>query len=190
MFTVGRTAEISRDEVKFQKFVNKLRKKFSYLFIDILRVQLLLKGIITDEDWEDFREVLAIDFIEDNYFSQLKEFEILRERVTMADSMTAYIGKFYSETWMRHNIFGQSDEDIERMDKEIAEEAKKMAATGETPLGAEPDDGDSGGGSATKPKAPEKPSAPGKPGETPPKKKKAPSDGGLADAEKAAMKSI
>lgn len=121
-FNMGRASEISRDEVKFHKFIARLRKKFSYLFIDMLRVQLLLKGIITEDDWEVIKENVVIDYSEDNYFSELKEFEILNERLNMLNSLESYVGKYYSETWIRHNILRQSDQDIERIDAEIAKE--------------------------------------------------------------------
>jgi hypothetical protein len=182
MFTVGRSTEISRDEVKFQKFINKLRKKFSYLMIDMLRVQLVLKGIITDEDWEDFRESISVDYVEDNYFSQLKEFEILRERITMADSMQSYIGLYYSRAWLRQHVLGQSEEDIKRLDAEISKEGP--------PPNAEVDEDGSPieGGGAPKGGDDEDEKPEKKPEPKEPKKKK-PVDG-LGAAEKEAMKSM
>jgi len=141
-FNMGRASEISRDEVKFHKFVMRLRKKFSYLFIDMLRVQLLLKGIITEDDWNTIKENIAVDFCEDNYFTELKEFEILNERLNMLNSLESYVGKYYSETWVRHNILRQSDQDIERIDAEIAaekppEEEESAPEEGEGALGEE-----------------------------------------------------
>lgn len=121
-FNLGRATEISRDEVKFHKFISRLRKKFSYLIIDLLRVQLILKGIITDEDWNEIKENISIDYSEDNYFAELKEFEILRERLAVLNEVKEYIGKYWSDKWVRSNILRQSDQDIERLDKEIAEE--------------------------------------------------------------------
>jgi len=121
-FNMGRSSEISRDEVKFHKFISRLRKKFSYLFIDMLRVQLLLKGICTESDWEMIRENIAVDFAEDNYFTELKEFEIMQERLNMLGSMEQYIGKYYSEKWIRHNILRQTDQDIEHIDADIKKE--------------------------------------------------------------------
>lgn len=122
VFNVGRVSEISREEVKFQKFINSLRKKFAVLFIDILRTQLILRGIITKDDWSKIKENINVDYIEDNYFSELKDFEIMKERMMMLDSLGENIGKYYSVKWVRSNILNQSDEEIERMDKEIAEE--------------------------------------------------------------------
>ena len=142
-YNIGRSTEITRDEVKFQKFVNRLRKKFSILFIDMLKVQLILKGVITIDDWDDIKENIAVDYLEDNFFSELKDFEIMNERITMLNSIEDKIGKYYSEKWVRSNILNQSDEDIEKMDEQIALEA----AAGEEPIGGSgaenADDGDS-----------------------------------------------
>jgi len=121
-FNLGRASEISRDEVKFQKFIDRIRKKFSTILIEALRIQLILKGVISQSEWEDIVEDISIDFIEDNYFSELKENEILKERIDMLDSLNDHIGKFYSTKWIRNNILRQSDEDIERIDKEIDDE--------------------------------------------------------------------
>jgi hypothetical protein len=121
-FNIGRASEISREEVKFQKFINRLRKKFSMLFIEALRVQLLLKGVCTADDWETMREGISVDYIEDNYFSELKDFEIMKERIGMLDTISSHIGKYYSDKWVRSNILNQSEADIERMDAEISEE--------------------------------------------------------------------
>jgi hypothetical protein len=141
-YNIGRSTEITRDEVKFQKFVNRLRKKFSILFIDMLKIQLILKGVITVEDWDDIKENIAVDYLEDNFFSELKDFEIMNERITMLNSIEDKIGKYYSEKWVRSNILNQSDDDIEKMDEQIALEA----AAKENPIddsGSEMDDTDS-----------------------------------------------
>jgi hypothetical protein len=121
-FSVGRASEISREEVKFQKFVDRLRKKFSRMIIDPLRIQLILKGVITESDWSEIEESINIDFLEDNYFSELKEFEILRERLEMAQQMEDLVGKYVSDKYVRQVILKQSDEDIMKLDKEIEEE--------------------------------------------------------------------
>ena len=121
-FNIGRASEISREEVKFQKFINRLRKKFSMLFIEALRVQCILKGICTQDDWETIREGITVDYIEDNYFSELKDFEIMKERISMLDTISSHIGKYYSDKWVRSNVLNQSEADIERMNSEIAEE--------------------------------------------------------------------
>jgi hypothetical protein len=127
-FNVGRASEISREEVKFQKFINRLRKKFSILFVDLLRVQLLLKGIIAEDDWKNIKENISIDYVEDNFFSELKDFEIMRERITMLDSLEQHIGKYYSKKWVRSNILNMSDDEIEKMDDEISAETADAPA--------------------------------------------------------------
>ena len=121
-FSLGRATEVSRDEVKFQKFVDKLRKKFSQIFIEALKVQLILKGVIEPKDWALIEESINIDFIEDNYFAELKEFEILRERLEMLQLVEEQIGQYYSREWVRRNILHQSDEDIETIDDQIQKE--------------------------------------------------------------------
>jgi hypothetical protein len=118
-FSLGRSTEISRDEVKFQKFINRLRKKFSWLFLDLLKTQLLLKGIITETDWRNIRENISVDFIRDSYFSELKEAEIIRERLELLAQLDEYVGNYYSKEWVQKNILRQSDEDINMMSKQI-----------------------------------------------------------------------
>lgn len=143
MFNMGRVSEISREEVKFQKFVNRLRKKFAVLFIDMLRTQIILKGIITPQDWRSIKENLNVDYIEDNYFSELKDFDIIKERIGTVDQLGDKIGKYYSEKWVRSNVLNQSDEEIKQMDEEIAEEKAKAdaaAAPDESEMGVDQPD--------------------------------------------------
>ena len=121
-FSVGRASEVSREEVKFQKFIDRLRKKFSFMLMDALRIQLILKGIITEEDWEEIEETINITFLEDNYFAELKEFEILRERLEMSQMLEDIVGKYISDKYVRTVILKQTEEDIMRLDKEIEEE--------------------------------------------------------------------
>jgi len=121
-FSVGRASEVSREEVKFQKFIDRLRKKFSFMLMDALRIQLILKGVITEKDWNDIEESININFLEDNYFAELKEFEILRERLEMSQMLEDVVGKYISNKYVRTVILKQSDEDIARLDKEIEEE--------------------------------------------------------------------
>ena len=124
-YTFGRATEISRDEVKFQRFIDRIRKKFSSVFLDALKAQLILKGVIAKNEWESIAEKINVDFIDDNYFSELKEHEIMKERLEMADQITdKFLGKYYSVKWLRTNILRQSDEDMERMNKEIEAEIK------------------------------------------------------------------
>ena len=123
-FNVGRATEINRDEVKFQKFIDRIRKKFSRLFYEILRMQLLLKKVITDDEWDMIEEDIILDFTEDNYFSELKEFEILRERLELASQAEEFVGKHFSQEWMRKTIFKMSDSEIEAVQKQITAEKK------------------------------------------------------------------
>jgi chromatin segregation and condensation protein Rec8/ScpA/Scc1 (kleisin family) len=118
----GRSSETTREEVKFQKFISKMRKRFSFMLIDALRAQLILKNILKKSEWNEIEEELNIDFIQDNYFSELKEFEILKERLETLNTMTEFIGKYYSNKWIRNNILKQTDDDINTIDKEIEAE--------------------------------------------------------------------
>jgi hypothetical protein len=124
-FNLGRSSEILRDELKFTKFVGRLRKRFSNLFLDILRTQCLLKNICTPEDWDVMAENIQFDFVYDNHFSELKDAELQRERFSLAMEAEPYIGKYYSQDWVRRTVLRQSDEDIleqdELIEKEIAE---------------------------------------------------------------------
>ena len=121
---LGRTSEITRDEFKFQKFINRLRRRFSDLFYNILKKQLLLKGIITEEDWESWKGTLFVDYITDNYFSELKNAEMLRERVGMLQQIEPYLGTFYSKEWAQKNILMLTDDDIKTMNDQIDQEKK------------------------------------------------------------------
>lgn len=133
-FNLGRSTEITRDEVKFKKFLDRLRKRFSDLFLQLLKTQLMLKGIITKEDWLKWKEDIYFDFIEDNYFSELKEAEIIRERFEMLAQMDEYVGKYVSNQWIRKNILRQNDDEIAEIQKQIESEK----ASGE--LGDEEED--------------------------------------------------
>jgi hypothetical protein len=121
-FSLGRSTEITRDEVKFKKFIDRLRKRFSDLFMQALKTQLLLKKIITKQDWESWKEEIVFDFIEDNYFSELKESEMVRERFEMLASLDEYVGKYVSNEWIRKQILRQSEDEIEEIDKQIDKE--------------------------------------------------------------------
>jgi hypothetical protein len=123
-FTLGRATEISREEVKFKKFIDRLRKRFSDIFMQLLKTQLLLKGIITRDDWYNWKESIAFDFIEDNHFAELKEAEIWRERFDMLATVDEYVGKYVSYEWIRKHVLKQSDEDIKELKAQIADEVK------------------------------------------------------------------
>ena len=121
-FNLGRASEITRDELKFTKFVQRLRKKFTELFNDLLRTQLILKGIINEDDWFDVRDSLNYDFIQDGHFSELKNTEMARERLQLANEMRDYIGKYYSLKYVRKNVLKQNEREIEEMDNQIKQE--------------------------------------------------------------------
>jgi len=122
---IGKTTEVTRDEVKFNKFINRLRNKFSRIFDDALRVQLALKGICTTEEWDDFKEAIYYDFKKDNNFVEMREAELIRERVLTATQLDPFIGKYYSSRWVKKNVLRMTDEDIEEMEKEIEEESSQ-----------------------------------------------------------------
>ena len=119
---MGRSSEILRDELKFTKFVGRLRKRFSNLFNDILKTQLILKNIITVEDWKLISEQIQYDFLYDNHFSELKEAELLTERLNLAATAETYVGKYYSQNYVRSKILRQTDQEIIEEDRKIAKE--------------------------------------------------------------------
>lgn len=125
-FNMGRSVEITREEVKFYKFIERLRHQFSRLFLDTLRVQLLLKGIMTDDDWRQLRTEIKIVFNTDNYFWDLKESEILAERLKMLSFVDPYIGKYFSTEYVRKHILRQTEEDINEMNKEMEVDRERM----------------------------------------------------------------
>src|SRR6056300_414992 len=121
-FNLGRASEITRDELKFTKFVQRLRKKFTELFNDLLRTQLILKGIISEDDWFTVRDSINYDFLQDGHFAELKQTEMLRERLALANEMRYDIGKFFSVEYVRKNVLKQNEREIEDMDKQIKKE--------------------------------------------------------------------
>jgi Bacteriophage T4-like portal protein (Gp20) len=123
-FNLGRSSEILRDEVKFSKFVARLRKRFSYMFNDMLKTQLILKNIITPEDWEMMDEHIQYDFLYDNHFAELKDAELLNERLSMVQVAEPYVGKYFSQDYVRRKILRQTDEEIVEQDKIIKKEIK------------------------------------------------------------------
>jgi len=114
-FSLGRSTEISRDELKFQKFIDRLRSRFASLFLNILKTQLILKGIITTEDWNNMKNDITVDFMRDNHFTELKDMEILRERLETLDRVNNYVDQYFSRDWIMKNVLQFSDEDIENM---------------------------------------------------------------------------
>jgi len=124
-FNLGRSSEILRDELKFSKFVGRLRKRFANLFTDILRTQLLLKNIVTPEDWEKMEEHIQYDFLYDNHFSELKEAELIQNRLSLTTTIEPYIGKYYSTEYVRKKILKQTDTEIIEIDMQIDSEIER-----------------------------------------------------------------
>ena len=118
-FSLGRSTEINRDEVKFQKFIDKIRKRFSKMFIEILRKQLILKGIITDQDWNTWKNDITVDFLRDNHFAELKDAEVLQNRLNTLDQISQYVGEYFSREWVMKNVMQMSEEDIENMKDQV-----------------------------------------------------------------------
>ena len=126
-FNLGRASEISRDEVRFGKFVNRLRKRFSMLLYKALEKQLILKGIVSAEEWPEIKNDISFDYATDNHFSELKYSEIMINRMNTLNQMENYIGTYFSREWVRKNILMQTDDDIEDMEKQVAEEKAEQA---------------------------------------------------------------
>ena len=121
-FNLGRSSEISRDELKFTKFVGRLRKKFTELFNDLLRTQLIIKGVISETEWPMVRDSIFYDFLQDGHFAELKNTEMLRERLNLAREVRDYVGKYFSVNYVRRNILKQTESEIKKMDAEIKKE--------------------------------------------------------------------
>ena len=129
-FSIGRSTEITRDELKFTKFVQRLRKKFTTLFTDILKTQLILKGVVTLEDWSNIKEHIQYDFLQDGHFAELKEAELLKDRLEVLQTVESYVGTFFSKKWIQKNVLNMTESEIDDMQGEINKEA-----------GTDPDDG-------------------------------------------------
>jgi len=145
-FNMGRSSEITRDELKFAKFINRMRVKFSELFLNFLRVQLLSKQIMSDEDWKQMQQKISFRFATDSYFAESKQAEIMKDRVAILRDVADYSGKFYSDKWIRKNLLQQTDDEIATMDQEISEEQaiqlqkqQEAAAQAAQAQGAPPD---------------------------------------------------
>ena len=122
LFSLGRATEVTRDELKFARFVMRLRGKFSNLFTKMLEKQLVLKQILSIEDFQNIQQDIKYDFAKDNYFSELKDGEVIENRINLARNMQDMVGKYYSNAWIRKNVLQQTDDDVEEMDMEIQEE--------------------------------------------------------------------
>ena len=136
-FNLGRASEITRDEVKFGKFIARLRHRFSTLFTDLLRVQLILRGIIKEEDWWEVRDRIRYIWAKDSHFMELKNSEILRDRFELVSMAEEYVGKYISSEYLRKNILQQSDEQIKEIDKQIAAEKPEEDEMGDDEDGDE-----------------------------------------------------
>jgi hypothetical protein len=121
-FNLGKTTEILRDELKFTKFVARLRKKFAFVFHDILKTQLVLKGVITPEDWDDMEENIQYDFLFDNHFTELRDAELMNSRLDVLMKLDPFVGKYYSIEWTRKNVLRQSDVEFEEINKQMEED--------------------------------------------------------------------
>lgn len=116
---LGRSTEVNRDELKFQKFIERLRMRFSHLFYGILKKQLILKGVITEEDWEEWKNDITVDYVKDNHFAELRDAEMLRERLQSMDMVSQYVGEYFSKEWVQKNVLMMDDETIENIQKQI-----------------------------------------------------------------------
>ena len=122
-FSLGRSTEITRDELKFTKFVQRLRKKFTALFTDVLKTQLILKGVITLEDWSNIKEHIQYDFLQDGHFAELKEAELLKDRLEVLQTVESYVGTFFSKKWIQKNVLNMTESEIDDMQDEINKES-------------------------------------------------------------------
>ncbi len=127
-FNLGKTTEILRDELKFAKFIGRLRKRFSELFHDVLKTQLILKGIITPEDWEDMEEHIQYDFLFDNHFNELKQVELMKERITLITQMDPFVGKYFSTEYLRRQILMQTEKEYKEIDRQMKKDIKSGIA--------------------------------------------------------------
>jgi hypothetical protein len=128
-FSLGKSSEITREELKFSKFVQRLRNKFSTLFDDLLRIQLVLKKVCTEEEWKNFKEEIWYDYQKDNNFTELKEAELITNRILLLQYVDPFVGRYYSKEWVRKNILKQSDDDIEEIDEQISKEIAEDPST-------------------------------------------------------------
>jgi hypothetical protein len=119
MVGIGRTTEVTRDELRFNKFINKLRNKFSQIFDNALQIQLVLKGICTKEEWEKFKEDIYYDYKKDNNFTELRESDLLQQRVGILNLVEPYVGKYFSREWVKRNVLKFTDEEMQEMQKQI-----------------------------------------------------------------------
>ena len=122
---MGRSAEITRDEVKFYKFVERLRLRFASMLVDMLKTQVILKGIMTEDEWSKIQHDITFKFNKDSYFNELKENDIMRDRMDMLNNLTPYVGRYYSDEYIRKSILKQTDEEIIEINAQIATEQQE-----------------------------------------------------------------
>jgi hypothetical protein len=122
MIGLGRSTEVTRDEVKFMKFITRLRNKFSQIFDLALKTQLVLKGVCTSDEWEEFKEKIYYDYKKDNHFTELQDSELLTSRLQLLAVIDPFLGRYYSGNWVKKNVLRMTDEEVERMDKQMKEE--------------------------------------------------------------------
>ena len=130
-FSLGRGAEISRDEVKFTKFVQKLRNKFNHLFNDILKTQLLLKGVVAEDDWANIRDNISYNYLKDGHYAEMRDMDLLRDRMDMLNTMEPFIGQWFSKQYVQKQVFRMSDDEIENMQRQIDQETPEEPPEGE-----------------------------------------------------------
>ena len=135
-FQLGRASEITRDELKFNKFIKRLRNRFSMLFDEILEIHLALKGVTTRKEWQQMKQDIYYDFMEDNHFTELKDTEIMTERLRLLGDIDSYVGKYFSEQWVRTNVLRLTEDEVEEIQTQIDQEG----GGGEDDFGDEPDD--------------------------------------------------
>ena len=123
-FSLGRNGEITRDEVKFAKFIERLRERFTHLFDNLLEIQLILKGVMTREEWKDMKNGVKYDFQRDNYYAEIKQQDMMNNRLAVLGIVDAYVGKYYSIDWIRKNVLRFTEDEIQEMDQQMAEEGQ------------------------------------------------------------------
>jgi len=130
-FSLGRSTEITRDELKFTKFVQRIRKKFTPVFTDMLKTQLVLKGVISLEEWDRIKEHIQYDFLQDGHFAELKKAELLNDKVQTLQSIEPYIGQFFSKKWVQKNVLQFTDSEIDEMANQLEDESEDDNQDGE-----------------------------------------------------------